>query len=148
MRTLSVHEHPAILYNAIKSTNRSLVIISPWITRAVVNHNFVKQLEELLLRDVEVKIGFGIGDNERYDEYAQSLLENLDKKYSNFILKHLGDTHAKILIKDDEFYVITSFNWLSFKGDPKKKFREEWGNYVGGTELVVKFRAEIEARFN
>jgi hypothetical protein len=36
-----------------------------------------------------------------------------------------GDTHAKVLIKDSDFSVVSSFNWLSFKGDPSRTFRDE-----------------------
>ncbi|WGO98256.1 hypothetical protein QFX18_19800 [Saccharophagus degradans] len=148
IRTLAVYEHPAILYTSMKNARESLIIISPWITSSVVTRSFVHILEGLLKKGVEVKIGFGIGGDDRYDRGAQSLLNNLSNKYNNLILKELGDTHAKVLIKDNSYYVITSFNWLSFKGDPKKKFREEWGNYVEGSELVEKFKLEIENRFN
>ncbi len=148
IQTLAVYEHPAILYASMQSAQESLIIISPWITSAVVTRSFVDILEGILKKGVDVKIGFGIGDDDRYDRRAKSLLNDLSNKYNNFLLKELGDTHAKVLIKDNNYYVITSFNWLSFKGDPKKKFREEWGNYVKGPELVEKFKLEIEKRFN
>ena len=57
------------------------------------------------------------------------------------------DTHAKVLVKDSDFFVITSFNWLSFRGDPSKAFREEWGTIVRDPPLVDDFYAEIIKRF-
>ncbi len=146
VRTLPVYEHPKILFNALESSKESLVIISPWISRAVVNHRFLRALEELLQTGVNVKIGYGIDDKIEKTEPTEALT-NLSQKYNNLQFKELGDTHAKILIKDNDFYVITSFNWLSFKGDPKKKFREEWGNLVSDKSLVEEFRDEISERF-
>lgn len=37
----------------------------------------------------------------------------------------LGDTHAKVLISDSSWAIVTSFNWLSFKGSRKLEFRDE-----------------------
>jgi len=148
VRTLPVYEHPKILNSSLRDAKNKLVIISPWITRAVVNKSFTDLLEKLLKNGVDIKIGFGIGEDDRKDYYAQNLLENLVSRYDNFTLKNLGNTHAKVLIKDDDYYVITSFNWLSFKGDPKKKFREEWGNYIEDPVLVSEFYSEIKKRFD
>jgi len=59
----------------------------------------------------------------------------------------LGNTHAKVLIKDSEFAAVTSFNWLSFKGDPHRTFRDEQGTLLQVSELVEgKFR-DLEPRF-
>lgn len=61
------------------------------------------------------------------------------------MFQRLGDTHAKVLIKDDEFAVVTSFNWLSFKGDPKLAFGDEQGVLLSRRELVEeKFVTELK----
>ncbi len=39
-------------------------------------------------------------------------------------VRSFGEGH---LIKDNEFAAVTSFNWLSFKGDPKHDFRDKQG---------------------
>ena len=59
----------------------------------------------------------------------------------------LGDTHAKVLIKDTDWFVTTSFNWLSFKGDPRRTFREEWGTQVGIRSIVASYATEVLQRF-
>jgi hypothetical protein len=46
------------------------------------------------------------------------------------------DTHAKVLIWDDT-WVSSSFNWLSFRGDPSKTFRQEEGILVRIPEKVA-----------
>jgi hypothetical protein len=43
----------------------------------------------------------------------------------------LPNTHAKILIYDD-VYITSSFNWLSFKGDPSRTYRMEEGTLIEG----------------
>jgi hypothetical protein len=64
-------------------------------------------------------------------------------------MRFLGNTHRKHLIYDKNFAVVTSFNWLSFPGDPKQKARDELGFlvtepsdverlYIDGMELLQK----------
>ena len=99
-----------------------------------------------------MSIGFGIGEDDAaekpWDADARRKLENLSKEVSRLEVRRLGDTHAKVLVKDSEFFVITSFNWLSFRGDPTKPFREEWGTIVRDQKLVDEFYAEIMKRFS
>jgi hypothetical protein len=98
------------------------MIIYPWSRANVVNKQFIEQLEKLLKRDVQLLIGYGLGkdeDDKKYpsDIQAEKNLKKLANQYKdNFILKRLGDTHAKIIVSDAKFAVTTSFNWLSFKG--------------------------------
>ena len=40
------------------------------------------------------------------------------------------------MISDEKFVVITSFNWLSFKGDPNRGFRQETGVYSEDINLI------------
>ena len=63
-------------------------------------------------------------------------LEILDHEFPGMSFCKLGNSHGKVLLKDDEFFVVTSFNWLSFLGDPKRTFRSEWGLRVNAPTLV------------
>ena len=36
-----------------------------------------------------------------------------------------GDTHQKILVCDRSFGVLGSFNWLSYRGERDKEYRNE-----------------------
>jgi len=151
VRPLAVYEHPALLRAAVDGVTERLVIISPWIRRSVVTKEFLKSLEDAVKRGATVYIGHGLGDADQeekaWDRDARSELEALSKEHEGLHVKRLGDTHAKILIKDHDFFVISSFNWLSFKGDPKRTFREEWGTYVGIRGLVDKFFEQMKTRF-
>jgi hypothetical protein len=70
------------------------------------------------------------------DQGALKSLVDLMRNYDNFWLTRLGDTHAKVLLVDHRFAVVTSFNWLSFRGDPSMEFRDEQGTIVQIRELI------------
>lgn len=141
MRWLEMYEHRPLLEQALKDTQERLLIISPWIRANSVNRWFLQQFENLLKRGVQVFIGYGLGekDENRYpkDIEAEKALQKLANQYSkSFILKRLGDTHAKILISDTRFAVSTSFNWLSFKGERDRTFRDERGTLVSDPQKI------------
>jgi len=141
MRWLEMYEHRPLLEQALKDTQERLMIISPWIRANSVNRWFLQQFENLLKRGVQVFIGYGLGkkDENRYskDIEAENALQKLASQYSKFfILKRLGDTHAKILISDTKFAVTTSFNWLSFKGERDRTFRDERGTLVSDPQKI------------
>lgn len=132
---VAVYDHPPLLRDALNSAKRQLIIVSPWITEAVVDSDFLAALESRLQRGVSVHIGYGLGPEEG-PPGAIRKLQKLAGQFQNFQLVRLGDTHAKILIKDEDWLVTTSFNWLSFRGDPKRAFREEWGTRIAISDQV------------
>lgn len=137
---LSVFDHPPLLEEALINSSQRLMIISPWIRTKVVNYEFLKDFESLLKAGVKVYIGYGFGDG-KVDPSPVRKLTQLAERYSNFVFKDFGNTHAKVLISDSNFLVISSFNWLSFKGDPEATFRDEQG-----TKITIP--AEIDKKFN
>lgn len=147
VKPLQVYDHPPLLAKALESATHRILIISPWIRAGVVDASFISQLSECLNRGVNVRIEYGIGrvdKDEKYrDKSARSALEGLSQSFSNFSLTRTGNTHAKVLLVDDKYFVTTSFNWLSFRGDPTQPFREEWGTYVEGTEIVNAYYATL-----
>lgn len=139
MQTLLCHEHHVFLKKALTSAKRRLVIVSPWIRDSVVDWPFVKSLEALLRQGVEVYIGYGIdradGDGKKnaardkpaITPGAEKDLKELAAKFPSFHFVYVGNTHRKSLVCDDEFAVVTSFNWLSYKGDSRGAPRDEHG---------------------
>jgi len=141
MRWLEMYDHRPLLEQALKDTQERLMIISPWIRANSVNSWFLRQLENLLKREVQVFIGYGLGEKDKNrskkDIKVEKDLQSLVKQYSkSFILKRLGDTHAKILISDTKFAVTTSFNWLSFKGEQDRTFRDERGTLISDRHKI------------
>jgi len=138
-RPVRCHEHPKLLTDAITKSRERLLIISPWITHQVVNDMFIRSIEALLRNNVDIKIGYGLADEGGFkgaDKAKQkdpiSLVvknefEKLQGRFDNFEFIFIGNTHRKILVSDNRFAVITSFNWLSFKGDPRSTPRDEYG---------------------
>ena len=151
VRGLDVHEHAPLLEQALRESKQRLLIISPWIRAKVVNRSFVRQLENLLKLNVKVFIGYGLGEEDAQmndsDRRAEQDLKKLAGQYGHFSFIRLGDTHAKILISDRRFIVTTSFNWLSFRGDPNRTFRDEQGMFVGVPELVDERFDHLITRF-
>ena len=152
VKNLYVADHAPLLDDSLTSAKFRLMIISPWIRRKVVNDAFIRKLEQLLRKGVRAYIGYGINEQTTAnisapDEAAVDQLKALAVKYPNFTFKRLGNTHAKVLIKDSDFAAITSFNWLSFKGDPNRTFRDEQGTLLQVSELVNQKFLELEPRF-
>lgn len=151
VRTVAVYEHPMILRQAIANAKERLLIRSPWISPAVVDRRMEEELEALLSRGTELYIGYGLEHgavHSKEPNQAVQRLQILSNRYPNFHFLNLGDTHAKVLVKDSDYFVNTSFNWLSFRGDSKRTFREEWGTYVAIPELVEKHCQKLLERFN
>ncbi|MFE7077373.1 phospholipase D-like domain-containing protein [Streptomyces sp. NPDC057620] len=131
IRAIGVFEHPELLDEALANARKRILIISPWITGAIVNTAFVGKLERRLQRGVEVDIAYGYDDSEnRTDPNAVRRLNNLAARYPEKLrVARLKSNHAKILLFDDT-WVTTSFNWLSFKGDPDRTYRVEEGTLI------------------
>jgi phosphatidylserine/phosphatidylglycerophosphate/cardiolipin synthase-like enzyme len=149
-RMIGVREHPQLLVAALTKSQKRLLIISPWIRGGVVDELFLRRIGQALDRGVKVYIGYGLGEPDREDRgpadiRAEKQLQRLANDNKNLLFKRFGNTHAKVLISDNAFCVATSFNWLSFRGDPNRTFREELGflsNRAGDIEasfdLVIK----------
>jgi hypothetical protein len=152
VQSVLCHEHPALLRRALLKSRKRLLIISPWIRHQVVNREFVASLEALLRANVIVHIGYGLDEGEgagkgapgqskiAITERAEKDLRYLEGKYKNFHLVYVGNTHRKLLVSDDDFAVTTSFNWLSFRGDPKDRPRDEYGE-------VFRKASQVEKRY-
>ena len=149
VRILEVHEHPALLRDALANAQHRLLIVSPWIRAAVVDQSFIERLEVLLQAGVDVTIAHGIDDGARtpeWDRQVENKLERLSEKHATFKFVRLGDTHAKVLVVDDRHVVVTSFNWLSYQGDPNRPFRDERGTLVTVVDEIERLYQDYMAR--
>lgn len=147
LQIIRCHDHPKLLWEALRNSQSRLLIISPWITEKVVDHDFLKALRELLARKCKVHIGYGIDNDPRGDGkkgkgkaiIAPTVLEafeKLQKQFPSFDLTLIGNTHRKFLVSDSKFAVATSFNWLSFRGDRKMHARDESGVLLNKRKYV------------
>ena len=137
---LHTSEHRDYLFEALKEAKNRLIIVSPWIRSNVVDNEFLFILEETLKRKIKLYILYGIkqksGWGQQNDPSALKKLENLADSYKNFRFEKVKNTHRKIIVCDDKFGIVTSFNFLSFRADPSLTYRDELGVVLRDKETV------------
>ena len=148
-RVLTTYDHRPLLIDALDNVQNCVIIVSPWIKAGGLNNEIIDRIEKALQKKARVVIGYGISEKEDNDEWIINKLSDIQKKwygkkYLNII--RLSNTHEKVLIKDNEFMVITSFNWLSFKGDPNKGFRQETGYYTESKDAISQMKINLSQR--
>ncbi|MEA2275256.1 MAG: hypothetical protein QOC78_216 [Solirubrobacteraceae bacterium] len=156
VRQVPVYEHRRYLDRALGEARARILIVSPWIRFEVVDDALIGRFRRLLERGIELWIGHGITKEGGYraswkgerDREAERKLKRLGDDYpARFHMTRFGDTHAKILVCDSRFSIITSFNWLSFRGDEQLDFRDERGYYVGLQAKVDELFESYRERF-
>ncbi|HSW59578.1 MAG TPA: hypothetical protein VLJ60_02200, partial [bacterium] len=122
-KSLTIWETKAKFIESLKSVKKRILIESPWIKRAALE--YIPLFKELLLQKKHLVVLYGIEDAE-HDYNTLSQLKDLQSKNSNsFLLIDLNEhcklnginfkgSHRKLLIKDDDYYISGSFNFLSF----------------------------------
>lgn len=149
-RILSTYDHRPLLLDALETAQNNVVIISPWIKAGGLNNEILGRIERALQRRTHIIIGYGISEKEDNNKWILSKLSDIQKKgYGKRLhMVRLSNTHEKVLIKDNEYMVITSFNWLSFKGDPNRGFRQETGYYTESKEAIKQMKSNLSNRMS
>ena len=141
VRRIDMGEHRRLLMEGLRTASRRVIIISPWIRPQAFNGEFRQAVARAVRRGAHVVIGWGYPEDQ--DAYKREQTESLIRRMRDEakggrgrldIVEH-GNTHEKVLIVDHAFMVVTSFNWLSFRGEWGQ--REEAGIYH-------RIRAEID----
>jgi hypothetical protein len=150
-RFLEVHEHRPLFERSLKEAQRRLLIISPWIRDSVLSQIRLNKLRDLADKGVEIFIGYGLGEDDKpgrdKGDYAIKFLDEISARKQNLHFHELGDTHAKILLVDDSYAVIGSFNWLSFEGTSKRDFREEMSFRINKKDEIERLFQHYLGRF-
>jgi hypothetical protein len=149
---LSVHDHRALLDYALRFAKHRLAIVCPFLHESVVTEAFERHLEALLRKGVRVHIGYGMPDHEnRAPSKAHASviqkLENIARRFRQLRVAKV-DSHAKLLLIDTTFFVIGSFNWLSFHGDPDRPFRDEQSVLVSIPNMIERKFQELSDSFS
>lgn len=145
-KIIHTYEHRDILINGLKNAREFVVIVSPWIKRSGFDYELESLIKQAINRKVKVFIGYGISDKDDSDKEIIKRLNKLQTENKNLKVVKLANTHEKVLICDNDFVVVTSFNWLSFKGDPKWGFRQETGIYTKRKEIIQSMISNLEDR--
>ncbi|OPJ63906.1 phospholipase D-like domain-containing protein [Clostridium chromiireducens] len=142
---------------AFSDAKHELNIASPWMNNYVVNENLIEMMEGLLTRGGAIKIIYGIGENsssyhfkrensnknKNSDRIAKKLEEKF-KHYGNRFKIRKVNSHNKLLICDESYYIETSFNLLSFSGEydsDSKDTRDEGATFSTNTEVIKDLRS-------
>lgn len=134
-QTLTVWETQNKFVEALKTVKKKILIESPWIKRATLK--YIESIENALKRNVTVVILYGIESNDEHYRKAEKEMERLNSQYKTFHLIHLPShfeeqgnyqmtgTHRKLIIKDNDYFIQGSFNFLSFNKEKGQKIANE-----------------------
>lgn len=133
--TLTIWETKLKFIEALKSVKEKILIESPWIKRATLD--YIHHFEKLLKEKKQLVILYGISEKDEHDYYTLKKVEELQKQFKDtFKLIHLPThfaevnskmtgTHRKLVIKDNDYYIQGSFNFLSFGKNEKQQVANE-----------------------
>jgi phosphatidylserine/phosphatidylglycerophosphate/cardiolipin synthase-like enzyme len=115
--------HRKELIETIKKSKHTIVIWSGWATTYSIDRELVDLFKDALERGVNIYAGFGYNTSRNYtprqsdtrgiEELNKLKLFGKEKRSRGYFLIGKKDNHKKILICDDEYVIVGSFNWLS-----------------------------------
>jgi hypothetical protein len=108
-------EHRELLWRALRTAHRRLVVTSDWLGPDVCDERFREAVRDCLKRDVGVTIVYGRVDEGPDSSHAANELAALAAAYPDRMHVQVSGNHAKVLVWDDES-VTGSFNYLSYAG--------------------------------
>jgi predicted RNA-binding protein with RPS1 domain len=82
-----------------------------------------------------VTIVWGLADNDGTDQDALDILYAAARRANRLGVVHVDNTWANMLVSDD-YFITTSFNWLSFRGEPSRTYRQDDGDLVQDQALA------------
>lgn len=137
-KTIEVDEHKKYFIYVLENAKSHIYIQSPWINWRTLQI-YKEYIKKAVKKGVKVTIKYGMKPRNRFDKAgidneSKSFFGNLDKNCFKLINT---DDHSKILICDDTFMIMGSFNWLSFGGGNEKYAR-------GETSSINMNKAEIK----
>lgn len=132
-RELRNEEIRRMFIYTFKIAQQEIDIISPWISNWVFNDKeLLEGIKMSLARGVMIKIIYGIGsdnststkENNKRNLITQqnaNRLQNQFYEYKDYFILKRGNTHQKILLCDEKYYMEGSYNLLSFRGDYQRE---------------------------
>lgn len=115
-------EHWKELKHAITSARNEVVILSGWISSNVLDRDLLQLIERRIRDGVTFFFGYGWrnskGEHAGFEstDSAIQALKRLTLKHPENIFIHSFPNHEKLLIKDRDYVICGSNNWLSNRG--------------------------------
>jgi hypothetical protein len=116
-------EHRNLLLRALHTAKRSIVLASGDLTDSAVDRVFRAYLSAAVQRGVSITILWGSqAANDAGASWSRAVAEIRAASKGRRDLVNINEeprpVHAKLLIIDDEVSIVTSFNFLSYRGTP------------------------------
>ena len=108
----------------LRGGNYQVLIYSPWVSKEVVDNEFIQLLQNLANRGVWILIGHGI--SRRQQDETRPIPPQVEQKLREIKTREglsavqvfwLGNSHAKEVVVDRKVHLCGSHNWLSYRGD-------------------------------
>lgn len=108
----------------LRKGNHQVLIYSPWVSKEVVDNEFIQLLQSLANRGVWILIGHGI--SRRQQDETRPIPPQVEQKLREIKTQEglsavqvfwLGNSHAKEVVVDRKIHLCGSHNWLSYRGD-------------------------------
>ena len=119
---MTIWETKQKFIESLQNVKEQILIESPWIKKATLE--YIPYFENILKHKKKLVILFGIDEKSEHDYRTMNEISKLHGKYiNNFTLINLSEhlkgsrytgSHRKLLIKDNDYYISGSFNFLSF----------------------------------
>lgn len=137
-------EHPKYFRYVLDNSKISIFINSPWINNRVLG-KYKENIKSALEKKVKIFISYGMrkrskSDKESIDNEAYIYLQKLKNDYKDLLILKETNDHSKILISDDNFAIVGSFNWLSYGGEGD---RGETSSINKHKEFITKLKNDI-----
>lgn len=138
-KTIEVDEHKKYFIYVLENARNSIYIQSPWINWKTLRL-YKEYIQNAVKRGVKVTVKYGMKPRNRLDKIgidteSQKFFDSLGK--DNFRLIK-ADDHSKIVICDDDFMIMGSFNWLSFGGGNEPDARGETSTINMNKDEILK----------
>jgi hypothetical protein len=136
----------------LRKGNHQVLIYSPWVSKEVVDNEFIQLLQNLANRGVWILIGHGI--SRRQQDETRPIPPQVEQKLREIKTREglsavqvfwLGNSHAKEVVVDRKIHLCGSHNWLSYRGD--KLPRGETVYKVTATDKVEEAYEFLAVRF-
>ncbi|MEK0182496.1 MAG: hypothetical protein EAZ78_27035 [Oscillatoriales cyanobacterium] len=136
----------------LRGGNHQVLIYSPWVSKEVVDNEFIQLLQNLANRGVWILIGHGI--SRRQQDETRPIPPQVEQKLREIKTREglsavqifwLGNSHAKEVVVDRKIHLCGSHNWLSYRGD--KLPRGETVYKVTATDKVEEAYEFLAVRF-
>ncbi|MDR0941906.1 MAG: hypothetical protein LBM68_06735 [Bacteroidales bacterium] len=132
---LTIWETKQRFIEALQTVKERILIESPWIKRATME--YLPYFEKILKDKKQLIILYGISEDAEHDYNTLKRVSELQDKYKDYftlldlpshfgkINSRLTGTHRKLVIKDNDYYISGSFNFLSFAKQESQQVANE-----------------------